>query len=113
MPRFLHFTVSKKQNDSHDVIIVGKMEQESDPPPPPPNKKVFKGKRVRRRSLSRVAKKHSNNQKKRKTQQSLTKHDPADFAATHTEAFSNETHPLASTVFKRTSKKEYVDMLSS
>jgi hypothetical protein len=49
--------------------ITGKME-ESDPPPPP-TKGGFKGKRIRSRSLSRVPKKHPNNQKKRKAQQPL------------------------------------------
>ena len=40
----------------------------SDPPPPPPNKGGFKGKRVRGRSLSRVRKRGSKNQKKRTPQ---------------------------------------------
>jgi hypothetical protein len=78
--RFIH--------NSHDIIlrdfiispITGKME-ESDPPPPPPNKGGFKGKRVRSRSLSRVQKKHSNNQKKRKDQHPLPEHDPAHTAS--------------------------------
>jgi hypothetical protein len=40
-------------------------------PLPPPTKGGFKGKRIRSRSLSRVPKKHPNNQKKRKAQQPL------------------------------------------
>ena len=86
--------------------------EESDPPPPPPSKGGFKGRRVRGRSLSYKQKRDSNNQKKRKAQ------PPEDVAADATAsapapAASIEPSPLASTIFKKTSKKEYADLLAS
>jgi hypothetical protein len=86
--------------------------EESDPPPPPPSKGCFKGRRVRGRSLSYKQKRDSNNQKKRKAQ------PPEDVAADATAsapapAASIESFPQDSTIFKKTSKKEYADLLAS
>ena len=85
---------------------------ESDPPPPPTVKGGFKGKRVRGRSLSYKQRRDSNNQKKRKAQ------PPENVAADVTAsapapAASTESFPQDSTIFKKTSKKEYADLLAS
>jgi hypothetical protein len=86
--------------------------EESDPPPPPPNIGGFKGKRVRSRSLSRVQKKHSNNQKKRKDQHPLTEHDPAHTASASASTDISDQHPPPLD-FKYTSKQKYADMPAS
>ena len=83
-----------------------------DPPQPPPNKGGFKGKRVTNRSLSRTRKKGSNNQKRRKTEAPPAEETDGPAEQDAAPNSSSNRLPSEATIFQRTSKREYADMLS-
>ena len=84
----------------------------SDPPQPPPKKRVFKGKRSKRRSLSRNQDKRLNNQKRSRQQvppaEGTDQPAPETVAATSSQCLLSE-----ASIFQKTTKKEYADMLAN
>ena len=85
------------------------------PPPPdqpdkPPTKGVFKGRPVRGRSLSTSQKKGSNNQKRRKTEDTPAEETEGPAHEDHAASASSNRLPSEATIFYKTSKKEYADM---
>lgn len=84
----------------------------SDPPQPPPKKRVFKGKRSKRRSLSRNQDKRSNNQKR--SRQQVPTAEGTDQPAPETVAATSSQRLLSeASIFQKTTKKEYADMLAN
>ena len=90
-----------------NYISIAKME-DTDPPHPPTNKGGFKGKRVKGRALSRHQTKGTGNKKQRKLVQP-PQDDPADGST----ASSTQRLPSESTIYTKTSKKEYYDLFVS